>query len=179
MGWAETPSGPHHSTSVSDLTNSLVAEWTQIPTETLQPSNGKSSQNNGGYSKLEQDVHNAHIGLIIRCPQTFGHLSPSIYHPLDRWMILKVRSGDLRESLVLWWCLMALPFYLLNLNTFFGVAFSCAKLIIEEAWQTFRPWWCTSLLMLAVPTLVPNVSTPWSVPLLLSWSSSSHKFQSF
>lgn len=64
---------PPHPASMPDLTNALVDERAQIPTVTLQGL-VKAFPEEWSYTvNPKQDVQQAHMGLMVRCPQAFGH----------------------------------------------------------------------------------------------------------
>lgn len=75
-------------TSVLDLTEALWVNG-QIPTDTLQKlleifsQNCKDHYNNKVWLNLEWNDHQAHMGVMVICPQTFGHIKYIQYWKLQ------------------------------------------------------------------------------------------------
>ena len=68
-------------TSVPDLTNALLTEKAQIPTDTIQNLVKRLSKRETIIANsilmpmvLEWDVQQTHIGVMVKCLQTFGHI---------------------------------------------------------------------------------------------------------
>jgi hypothetical protein len=70
---------PNHPTSVSNLTNALVAEWKQVPTVMFQHVVESPPRRVEAVIAAKGDqlnINDHHFGMIYttsRCPHTFGH----------------------------------------------------------------------------------------------------------
>lgn len=94
------PSGP---TSMPDLTNAFVPEWphNHIPKSTL-----KSSHKSGGnyISKWGGDVRTGiylllPMGVIVRWPQTFGHIMHAISYSIQKYILSTTLSLSVNKSM--------------------------------------------------------------------------------